>query len=119
MSVGVQCVLFSLMTKIFGSNSGLLPVDRRLTRVLAVATLERSISFGALLVVLGLVGSAIAFAHWGEASFGPMNASHLARLTVPSVTSLAVGMQVIFASFFISVLQIGQIGQRPYERRSR
>ena len=118
-SVGVQCVLFSLITKIFGSNSGLLPVDRRLTRVLAIATLERSISFGALLVVLGLVGSTIAFAHWGEASFGPMNASRLARLTVPSVTSLAVGMQIIFASFFISVLQIGQIGQRPYERRSR
>jgi len=118
-TVGTQCVLFSLLTKVFGTNNGLLPFDDRLERFLKVASLERNIIVGGCLIALGAIGSIAAFVSWGEVSFGPLNASHVARLTVPSVTAIAVGIQIVFASFFMSILQIGSIGGKPFERRPR
>jgi hypothetical protein len=115
--LGLQCIIFSILTKIFGANAGLLPVDERFERFLAYATLERGLAVGATVFALGCIGTALAFFRWGLESFGPLNESLIARITVPSVTAIAAGVDIAFASFFISVLRIGRVGARPFERR--
>ena len=114
--LGLQCIVFSVLTKTFGAGAGLLPVDPRFERFLSAATLERGLLLGATLFALGCLGTAIAFFRWGGTSFGNLDESAIARLTVPSVTALAAGVEIAFASFFISILRIGRVGAQPYVR---
>jgi hypothetical protein len=43
---------------------------------------------------------------WHAAGFGDLTASHMLRLTLPSASALMLGVEAIFASFFIGLLQI-------------
>ncbi len=117
--VGLECVIFSVFTKIFGINSGLLPIDSRMTRLLERITLERGLLLAFTLILLGLIGLAGALYTWARASFGPIDNDVVARVTVPSAIALASGIQVGFASFFVSILQIGQSSREPYRKRER
>lgn len=104
--IGFQAVLFALFTKIYASAEGFLPPDRWAKRVLSVWTLERGLVAGALLGVAGLVGAAVSIADWKVARFGPLHPTHSLRLMVPSATALVVSCQVIFGTFFMSILGI-------------
>jgi glycosyltransferase involved in cell wall biosynthesis len=116
--LGVQCIAFSILTKIFGADAGLLPFDERLERFLRIATLERGLLLGGSLVLLGCIGTGLAFFRWGGTSFGALDESVISRITVPSVTALAAGAEISFASFFISILRIGRVGARPFLRET-
>ncbi|HEU5288038.1 MAG TPA: glycosyltransferase family 2 protein [Candidatus Limnocylindria bacterium] len=105
MIIGFQLVLFALFTKIFAISEGLLPEDQRLNRLFRYITLETGLVVGTALAVVGLVGSLYAVGIWQSRSFGAIEeTSRTLRIVITSVTALAVGMQVIFASFFLSIL---------------
>jgi hypothetical protein len=63
----------------------------------------------ALLIVLGFAVSIIVLTHWQAASFGRLDESVTARLTVPAVTAVAVGFEGVFFSFLLSMIQIGRV----------
>lgn len=104
--IGFQLVSFAFFTKIFAISEGLLPPDKRLIRLTNLTKLENGLIFGICLFLLGLVGSVIAFIQWELASFGELNPTNTMRLVIPSVTAIALGLQVIFSSFFLSVLEL-------------
>jgi len=104
--LGLQACLFSIFTKLFGINLRLLPPDRTFYRVINAFTLERGLVLGALLVAGGLVGSVDAVVNWKGAAFGPQQPQELMRIVVPSLTSILLGMEIVFASFFVSILQL-------------
>ena len=104
--IGFQAVLFALFTKIYASAEGFLPPDRWVKRVLRVWSLERGIVAGVALGVAGLVGAIVSISQWQVARFGPLQPTHSLRLMVPSATALVVSCQVIFGTFFISILGI-------------
>jgi hypothetical protein len=104
--LGLQTVAFALFSKVFAISSGLLPEDARITSFLRIVNLERGLILGGLLSLAGMAGSIYAFAIWGRTSFGPLIPSITMRLAIPSVTFLAAGLQIIFASFFLSILQL-------------
>ena len=104
--LGLQTVAFALFSKVFAINAGLLPEDARITSFLRMVNLERGLILGGLLSLSGTAGSIYAFAIWGSTSFGPLIPSLTMRLAIPSVTLLATGLQIIFASFFLSILQV-------------
>ena len=117
--LGLQFVIFSIFTKIFGINTGLLPQDPRVERLLGLFTLERGLICAAVLLILGLAGTVYALSIWKAAAFGPLNDVLIGRVTVPSVIALAGGLQIGLSSFFVSILQIGRVGQKPFGRRNR
>jgi hypothetical protein len=41
---------------------------------------------------------------WGRAGFGPMDPVHMVRATSAGLVCLTLGVEAIFASFFLSVL---------------
>jgi len=104
--LGLQACLFSVFTKLFGMNLRLLPPDPLFRRLVHAFSLERGLIAGLLLVAGGLAGSLYATIHWQGTAFGPQQPQELMRIVVPSLTSLLVGMEIIFASFFLSVLQL-------------
>jgi glycosyltransferase involved in cell wall biosynthesis len=104
MLVGFQLVAFAVFTKVFGITEGLLPEDPRLNRAFAYIRLETGLIVGALLVLCGIAGSLFALSTWARSSFGPMNSESMLRIVMPSVFALTLGPQVIFSSFFLSIL---------------
>jgi hypothetical protein len=104
--VGLQACLFAVFTKLFGMNLRLLPPDPFFSRLIRAFSLERGLIIGSLLVITGFVGSLYAVAHWQGEAFGPQQPQELMRIVVPSLTAMLVGMEIIFASFFLSVLQL-------------
>ena len=102
--VGFQAITFAVFTKVFAISEGLLPDDPRLNRAFRYINLEAGLVVGVVLVLVGAAGSVLALESWGERSFGPLSPSRTLRTVIPAVTCLTLGCQVIFASFFLSVL---------------
>ena len=103
--VGFQSVQFALFSKVFAISEGLLPEDPRLSRLFRYITLETGLIVGAGLVVVGAAGAIYAFTNWGvSADFGDLDPSESLRVTIPSVTAIALGAQVVLGSFFLSLL---------------
>jgi hypothetical protein len=102
--LGFQFVSFAVFTKVFAISEGLLPEDARLNRVFRYITLEVGLIAGALLVAFGIGGSIFAVSGWAKESFGVLDAERMLRIVMPSVFSLTLGVQIICASFFLSIL---------------
>ncbi len=102
--VGFQLLAFAVFTKVFAITEGLLPEDPRLNRWFKHVTLETGLVIGALFVILGLSGSIFALSSWARTSFGPITSENILRIVMLSVFSLTLGPQIIFSSFFLSIL---------------
>ena len=102
--IGFQIVSFAIFTKAFAISEGLLPEDRKLRRFLRYINLEVGLIIGVILLVLGMGGSLYALYIWNARLYGALDPAVTMRIVIPSVTALALGVQVIFSSFFLSVL---------------
>jgi glycosyltransferase involved in cell wall biosynthesis len=102
--IGFQIVMFAIFTKAFGMNEGLLPKDRWFQKLLRHANLEVGLIIGISLIAGGIAGTTYVFTLWQNLLFGALNPAEMMRIVIPSVTCLALGFQVIFSSFFLSVL---------------
>jgi glycosyltransferase involved in cell wall biosynthesis len=104
MTIGFQIVMFALFTKVFGISEGLLPEDRRLNRLFEYLNLETGLITGCVLLVMGMTASVYAFGIWGQHDFGSLKPTETMPIVIPGVTCLALGIQAIFSSFFLSIL---------------
>ena len=102
--VGFQLLAFAVFTKVFAITEGLLPEDPRMNRVFDYVKLETGLLLGGLCVALGVAGSILALSTWARSSFGPITSNNLLRLVMLSVFALILGPQIIFSSFFLSIL---------------
>ena len=108
--LGFQSVLFAVFTRTFVSTQGLGPESRTLNKLYRYVTLETGLIVGGVLIVLGLIGSVAATFGWSEVDFGELNPSEVLRQVIPSVLAIALGFQIVLASFFLSVLGLKRRG---------
>jgi len=99
-----QLISFAAFTKIFAVSEGLLPEDPRLNRLFSIITLEVGLLIGSILTLSGLGLLIGALVYWANSGFGELSYPKSLRLVIPAVTSLILGVQVIFSSFFMSIL---------------
>ncbi|MEA5536083.1 glycosyltransferase family 2 protein [Crocosphaera sp. XPORK-15E] len=102
--IGLQIVSFAIFTKVFAITEGLLPEDNRLKKLFNFFTLEVGLIVGSVLLLIGVSGSIYAIWMWEQNLFGSFEPRDMMRIVIPTVTSLAMGCQIIFSSFFLSVL---------------
>jgi hypothetical protein len=102
--LGFQAIGFAVFTKVFAISEGLHPPDRSLDVLFRYLTLETGLLAGALLTLSGLATSIYAVGLWGSRHFGILHYSRTMRLVIPAALSLTLGVQTVFASFFLSVL---------------
>lgn len=102
--IGFQSVTFSVLTKAFAIQSGVLPPDPRFRRWFDWLNLEKGLVLGGLVGATGLALSVRAVGLWGHHSFGPLAPGELLRWVIPGGVLLALGCQIMLASFLLSIL---------------
>jgi hypothetical protein len=110
--MGVQSILFSIFTRIFGVNTGLLPQEDNPGNPARPLGLEKGLIISLGMIALGFISSIGALIYWGENRFGPIDPSLSMRLVIPGAVMFTLGIQIFFASFFISILNT-RIKSRP------
>ncbi|MCG6552424.1 MAG: glycosyltransferase family 2 protein [Candidatus Magnetominusculus sp. LBB02] len=101
---GTQSVFFSIFSKVFAINSGLVPENDRFIMSIRSFTLEKGIVVGLTLVITGIIITVYAFTLWEKTSFGQLDPAIMMRITIPAVTILTIGIQIIVSSFYLSIL---------------
>ena len=114
-NIGLQSVLFWAFARIVGEHAGLLPVDPAFNAFRRLLTLERVLPVGIALVVFGVAAALYALISWYELSFGEIQGDTLTRIVCSASFMAVLGFQLIFASFFICLLD--QVPE-PAERKS-
>ena len=107
--LGAQSILFWVFTKVFAISEGLLNPDPRMTKLLGIVTLELGVTLGAGLFVVGLGIAAYALSDWSSHAFGPLSPSESLRIVIPAVLCMVIGLQGLFASFFVSILRLRRL----------
>ena len=102
--LGAQLIGFAIFTKVFAIAEGLLPQDARLSSAFHYITLETGLAIGSLMVILGVGGSIFAVSDWGAHNFGALDPTQMLRVVLPSAFSIMLGVEIIFGSFFLSIL---------------
>ncbi len=101
--VGFQLICFSVFAKAFAVRERLIPVDEKTQRFLEAANLELGLLAGLGILVFGLALLILALLIWKEHGFGALSYPDSLRVTIPSVTLIMLGLQIIFSSFFLSL----------------
>lgn len=105
---GFQAVAFALFTKIYAIDAGLLPKDPRIIKLGELFSLEIGLVVGAVLLLGGLGASIFAVEFWGRGDFSDLDPTISMRIVLPGVTALILGLQIVFSSFFFSVLELSR-----------
>jgi glycosyltransferase involved in cell wall biosynthesis len=109
--IGLQAVLFAIFASVYASNEGFLPQSAAVKRLLPLWTLERGLLAGLALALFGLSGGIASLVIWSGTAFGRLPYESVLRLVLPSTTALIVSCQLIFGTFFLSILGIRRSGQ--------
>ena len=102
--MGVQSVLFSLFTYVYGINTGLLPRDNTTEKLIRHLGLEKGILLSLGMIVVGLISSIGALVYWSQNHFGEIDPRFSMRLAIPGAVLFTLGFQTLFASFFLGIL---------------
>jgi glycosyltransferase involved in cell wall biosynthesis len=104
--VGVQITFFGLFAMALGRKMKIRIARGFPERLLKLASLEGAIAIGICLVAAGLGGALYAILQWGHSSFGALVPSDMMRITIPAVTTLAIGTQIVFGGFLLGFIEI-------------
>jgi len=108
--VGYQVVVFAAFTKIFAIREGFHLQSPALNRMFAYLQLETGLLAGTLLTAAGIGLLAFAAAGWQRRGLGNLDPRTTMRQAIPAVVLAALGVQTVFASFFLSILGIPSRG---------
>jgi glycosyltransferase involved in cell wall biosynthesis len=104
--IGYQLVLFAVFTKVFAMRMGFHPPNRTYASMFRYVQLETGLVIGALMFAAGAAGTLLAVFSWRSSGFGALDPRTTMREIIPAAVLLTLGVQTIFASFFLSILGI-------------
>jgi hypothetical protein len=104
--IGYQLVVFAVFTKVFAMRLGFHPPNPAYAAMFRYVQLETGLVVGGLMFLSGVVGTIVAVLSWQAAGFGALDPRLTMREIIPAAVLLTLGVQTIFASFFLSILGI-------------
>jgi glycosyltransferase involved in cell wall biosynthesis len=107
MLIGFQLVCFYALARLHTVQAGLLPASRRFKRIAAEISVDRACQLGGVLLLAGIAAAVGSVVVWGQAEWGDLNPSAIARPAAFAVVTAALGVQAIMSGFLW-----GLIGQR-------
>jgi hypothetical protein len=117
MLLGSLCVLLGYQTfwfwaaaKIHGRTSKLLPSNDAGLRLIDCLTLERGLLAGVVLFVIGIVLNVWLVQEWVGRDLGPLDVQVTLRYALWGFTTMVVGVQTIYGSFFLRMLRMTASG---------
>jgi len=103
--LGFSLLLFNIFSKIFAFEHGYLPKNNKGSFYINLSS-EKIMFWGLILFFLGILASVAAVILWQTVNFGELDPSEVMRLTIPATVSMVVGIESIFAGFFVGILRI-------------
>ena len=108
--MGAQLVMFSALARRYSLMEGVLPSGRRGDKALTLGlTLETILQGALVLLIVGGVGVAWAIWGWAQSGFGPIPYNNVMRLLVPSMTAVALAIQLGASGFLASVFTLRRV----------
>lgn len=104
--VGMQITFFGLFAMAFARKMHLRVAHGFPEWLLKAASNAAAIAIGACLVLGGMGGAIYAVLQWGHSSFGALIPSDMMRITIPTVTALAIGTQILFGGLLLGFIEI-------------
>jgi glycosyltransferase involved in cell wall biosynthesis len=117
-NIGFEAMLFWAFAKVTAIQRGLLLPDVKIERLRAAWILERGLTAGAILILLGLVAFVSAVATWSNVGFGQMPRGIAIRLVIASSATLVLGTQVLYGSFLFYILEYRAVHRRTPDVRA-
>ena len=102
--IGFQGVMFALLSRVFAVQERLYPATAGFRRLFRYITLETGLVAGAGIFLAGLALAIYTVAFWRRQQFGPLELRAAARLVIPAATGMALGVEIMLFSFFLSTL---------------
>jgi glycosyltransferase involved in cell wall biosynthesis len=102
--IGFQLVVFAVFTKVFAMERGFHPPSAGYYAMFDYVKLETGLAVGVVMFLAGLAGIVVAVLSWGSAGFGNLDPRLTMREIIPAAVLLTLGVQTVFASFFLSIL---------------
>lgn len=102
--LGIQFIVFALLSKWIAVLAGLVPEPPWMTRWASSFTVENGLMIGLAAFTAGLLWSLWLTFDWGRRGFGPLDPLETMRFAIPAVTLMACGMQAAIGSFFAGAL---------------
>jgi len=102
--LGFQVLNIGLFAKFYCSNQGFGNKSRIMTLFSNTLNLERALLFGSILCFAGCVGSLYIFLEWAKVDF--IGYFSMLKQELVCLVLLVSGFQIIFSSFFFSLLKI-------------
>lgn len=114
--LGIQAILFAILSRNFAIQEGLRP--RRGGRDFLVdnVTLEHTLGAGATMIAIGFGATLYAVRMWQGSRFGALDFEAIARVVVGSALALTVGVETIFAGFLLSTFRLNTRSYTPVGR---
>jgi glycosyltransferase involved in cell wall biosynthesis len=103
--VGSQTVLFGILARVFATNFGTLPSSKSVTKFEKFFSLERGIIIGLSLLSISVIIALFLLGHWSGQSITGISRDLTIRISGVIILSSTIGSQILFASFFASMLQ--------------
>lgn len=103
--LGLQLILFFILTKKYAAKTKFIPITK-FDQKLIKFTMNKGILIGACLLFFGIVGAIASVVIWSDTGFGNLTPEHMFRLTIPVLILIVCGIQLMFNSFFLGILEI-------------
>ncbi len=104
--VGMQITFFGLFALALSGKLNLQIASGLPERLLRTPFLKGALACGVVFALAGMCGALYAILQWGHASFGALVPSEMMRITIPSVTTLALGTQIVFGVFLLGFIKV-------------
>jgi glycosyltransferase involved in cell wall biosynthesis len=104
-NVGFEVMLFWVFANTIAIQRGLLPRNVKFERLRRAMPLELGLALGTVLIVIGLGAFVAAVSEWFTVGFGQLLGGATMRLVIVSGTTLVLGTQILYGSFFLHVLE--------------
>jgi glycosyltransferase involved in cell wall biosynthesis len=109
--LGYQLLWLGIFAKIYGLSSGLWPPDKLCRRVIDHLTIERGLLAGLAMFLSGLAICLWLVAEWSAVDFGPLDIHLTMRQALWGFTTTSLGVQTIFGTFFLGMLELASAKQ--------
>ena len=103
--LGVNIIYFYTFTKLYAEKSHFIPHDKLIDKIIYFSE-DKGILTGSILTFIGIIISISAFTIWKHSGFSQMDPESLMRYVIPAATMIEVGIETIFACFFMGILKI-------------
>ena len=104
--IGVQIITLGALARYYASVKGMLPPGRRSDLVVRLCKTDYLMLAAGVMVAVGLTMFGASVSAWTSVNFGDLVSPYIPRLVVAGLSLMAIGVQLAFASFFFSVLDI-------------